>query len=240
MGGTVTIGNIAGGFSPPGSHNDEGLTVTFTGTLAGTNPAMSSVTNGNGASGFVERTVYAAPAVSWTGLALWDISDKSNPKFIRGVPVCGGGHTATMLHEKKKNRLIVYMTRSGTTNSQNQFGLSCAGLPSARETAVVVPLKNPKAAYIGSENIPTGFAGGGCHDVNVHQEAKLLAMACAGGGGMSLADITDPLNPTVKWTFTWPGLATTHTGDLTYDAKYIYVNGEPGAARAPSAPSTTT
>jgi hypothetical protein len=227
-GGTVTTGTIPGGTTPTGSHNNEGYTLTFTGTLAGTNPAMMSVTNGVGASGFVERTTVAAPGATWTGLGLWDISDKANPKFIRGVPVCGGGHTATGFVDKAKNRMIVYMTRSGVGTSRPEFGLSCAGLPGGRETAVVIPLSNPKAAYVASENIPTGFGSGGCHDVNVHVEAKLLAMACAGGGGLGVADITDPLNPTLKWTFTWPGLATTHTADLTYDAKYIYLNGEPG------------
>ena len=58
-------------------------------------------------------------------------------------------------------------------------------------------------------------------------------MACSGGGGASLADITDPLNPTVKWTFTWPGLATTHSAAISWDGKYVYVNGEPGGGGAP-------
>jgi hypothetical protein len=228
VGGTVTVANSAGGNTPAGSHNDYGYTMTFTGTLAGTNPAMISVTNQNGIDRvIVERTVWAGPSTAFQGLGIWDISDKANPKFVKGVPTCGGAHTFTKYFDKKKNRTIIYMTRGTTTGNFTQYGLNCTGITTGRLTAIVVPMKNPKAAYVGSENILTGFGTGGCHDVNVHQEAKLLAMACPAGGA-SLSDITDPLNPTLKWTFTWPGLVTTHSAAISWDAKFIYVNGEPG------------
>jgi hypothetical protein len=227
-GGTATVSNVPDGNVPPGSINDYGFNVAFAGTLAGTNSALMSLQDLNGVTGVVERSATASPLnTGFQGVTIFDISDVSNPKFLKAVPACGGPHTFTKYFDKAKNRLVVYITRGSPGTAQAQYGLSCAGLSGARLSAVVVPVKNPKGAYLASENIPTGL-GSGCHDVNVHQEAKLLGMACAGGGGASLADISDPLNPTLKWTFTWPGLATTHSAAISWDAKYIYINGEPG------------
>jgi hypothetical protein len=233
-GGTVTVANQTGGSTPAGSHNDWGYLVTFTGTLAGTNPALLQVTNLNGLTRtIIERQTTAAPGVGFQGLTIFDISDPTSPKFLKAVPSCGGAHTFTKYFDKKKNQLVIYMTRGTTGTAQPQYGLSCAGLITPRLTAIVIPVKNPKAAHVASENVPTGFGSGGCHDVNVHQEAKLLAQACSGGGGASLSDISDPLNSQLRWTFTWPGLATTHSAAISWDAKYIYVNGEPGGGGAP-------
>jgi len=173
--------------------------------------------------------VVAAPAASFTGITIYDVSDPSSPQFLKAVPVCGGGHTITKYFDKAHNRLIVYMTRGSTTGSLAAWGISCAGLPAGRLTAVAIPMNNPQAAFVASENTLTGFAGGGCHDVNVHEEARLITMACPNGPGLSMARIADDgLSFTPMWTFTWPGLATTHSAAISWDGKLAFVNGEPG------------
>jgi len=177
----------------------------------------------------METITIAAPCSTFNGVVIFDVSNPSAPKFLKAVPVCGGGHTITKYFDKARNRTIVYMTRGTTTGSLAAWGVNCAGLPGGRLTAVAVPMSNPKNAHVASENVLTGFAGNGCHDVNVHDEAKLITMACPNGPGLSMARLADDgLSATLMWTFTWPGLATTHSAAISWDGKLAFVNGEPG------------
>jgi hypothetical protein len=242
-GATVTVASI-GSIAVAPAFADAGFNLTFAGTLAGQNVAEVSLTNLNGLNDDTEsddpafgarsvshvlQTVVAAPSASFTGITIYDVSDPANPQYLKAVPVCGGGHTITKYFDKSHNRLVVYMTRGSTTGSLAAWGISCAGLPAGRLTAVAIPMNNPKAAYVASESVLTGFAGGGCHDVNVHEEARLITMACPNGPGLSMARLSDDgLSVTPMWTFTWPGLATTHSAAISWDGKFAFVNGEPG------------
>jgi LVIVD repeat len=222
QGGTVTVSSLT----------DAGFNVTFAGTYAGSDVSMLSVVNGApDVTGTVVEQLKGAPGVGFVGMYVFDISDVSNPEFITAVPVCGGGHTHTVYDDKARNRVVVYMTRSGTTGTVPGFGVSCAGLPSNRLTAVTVPKNNPEAARIASENIVYPGSGG-CHDTNVFEEKKRILVACL-GSGVSMLDISDPLNATVVWgPFTWPNHGTWHTGSWSWSGDYVYVNGEPGGGSA--------
>ncbi len=128
--------------------------MTFGGAYAAVDVSMLSVVNGApDVTGTVVEQLKGTPGVGFVGMYVFDISDLTEPKFVTAVPVCGGGHTHTVYDDKARNRVIVYMTRSGTTGSVPGFGVSCAGLPANRLTAVTVPKNNPKAARIASENI---------------------------------------------------------------------------------------
>ncbi len=216
-GATVTVSGLT----------DGGFSVTFAGTLAASDVAMLSVTDEVGTTATsVKENLKGAPGQNFQGLHVIDITDLENPKHVKSVPVCGGGHTNTSYFDEARNRVVVYMTRSATTGSNAAFGVNCAGLPSGRLTAVTVPLGNPKAARIASENIVYG--SGGCHDVNIHEERKLLGAACL-GSGIWMLDISDPLNASLKWgPFTWPNHGTWHSALWSWDGKYVYANGEPG------------
>jgi hypothetical protein len=222
QGGTATVSNLT----------DAGFNVTFAGTYAASDVSMLSVVNGTGdVTGSVVEQLKGTPGVGFVGMYIFDISDVSNPVFLKAVPVCGGGHTHTVYDDKARNRVVVYMTRSGTTGSVAGFGVSCAGLPSNRLTAVTVPKSNPKAARIASENI-TYPGSGGCHDTNVFEEKQRILVACL-GSGVSMLDISDPLNATTVWgPFTWPNHGTWHTGSWSWSGDYVYVNGEPGGGGA--------
>lgn len=218
QGGTATVSNLT----------DEGFNVTFAGSYAASDVSMLSVVNGApDVTGTVIEQLKGTPGVGFVGMYVFDISDLTQPKFVTAVPVCGGGHTHTVYDDKARNRVVVYMTRSGTTGSVPGFGVSCAGLPNNRLTAVTVPKNNPKAARIASENIVYPGSGG-CHDTNVFEEKQRILTACL-GSGVSMLDISDPLNATTVWgPFTWPNHGTWHTGSWSWSGDYVYVNGEPG------------
>lgn len=222
QGGTATVSNLT----------DAGFNVTFGGAYAAVDVSMLSVVNGApDVTGTVVEQLKGTPGVGFVGMYVFDISDLTEPKFVTAVPVCGGGHTHTVYDDKARNRVIVYMTRSGTTGSVPGFGVSCAGLPANRLTAVTVPKNNPKAARIASENIVYPGSGG-CHDANVFEEKQRILTACL-GQGVSMLDISDPLNATTVWgPFTWPNHGTWHTGSWSWSGDYVYVNGEPGGGSA--------
>ena len=243
-GATVTVASIGSAPVAP-AHADAGITLTFGGTLAGADVAQVTLgpttgldddpeasdprTNGTPQVSHVETITIAAPGSTFTGVVIFDVSDPANPEFLKAVPVCGGGHTITKYFDKDQNRTIIYMTRGTTTGSLPAWGVNCAGLPGGRLTAVAVPMAHPKNAHVASENVLTGFAGNGCHDVNVHEEAHLITMACPNGPGLSMARLAnDGLSAQLMWTFTWPGLATTHSAAISWDGKLAFVNGEPG------------
>ncbi len=234
-GGTATIANLySGTLTGDGAPSiaDEGFRLTLSGTpgYAGINVANTvSVTNGTGGTtgtGAETRTG-TPPGVTFRGMTIIDISDPLHPDPIIGVPMCGNSHTQTKYFDMTTNKLLVFGTSSGTT-TQPQWGLNTCSAPAGREEVVEIPLDHPENAFVRVNGyIPVGF-NGACHDVNVFEELHLLTTACSGGGGASAIDVTDTYNTQVKWTFTWPGLATTHSAAISWNGRYVYINGEPG------------
>ncbi|HSL12122.1 MAG TPA: hypothetical protein VLA82_12475, partial [Actinomycetota bacterium] len=225
-------GWLAGGTSTISNLPDAGFNVVFAGNYAAFDvPSMSVVATTGGVTGTVVEQAKGAPGAGFVGLYVFDATDLENPVFLKAVPVCGGGHTHTVYDDKANNRVVAYMTRSGTTGTLPAFGVSCAGLPANRLTAVTIPKSNPKAARIASENIVYPGSGG-CHDANVFEEKQRILTACL-GSGVSMLDISDPLNATTVWgPFTWPNHGTWHTGSWSWSGDYVYVNGEPGGGSA--------
>lgn len=167
--------------------------------------------------------------VGFVGLTIFDIRDLAHPKPIIGVPTCGGSHTITQYWNDLTNKLYIFSIAGGKGTSAPQWGLDCSAgvVTGARIDTIEVPLDHPERARIVGF-IPTGGTATGCHDVNVFEELHYLLMSCAQGSLASLVDVSDVSNPKVKWTFTYPGLATMHTGDFSWGGKHVYFNGEPG------------
>lgn len=123
QGGTATVSNLT----------DAGFNVTFAGSYAASDVSSLSVVNGApDVTGTVVEQLKGTPGVGFVGMYVFDATDLSNPKFLTAVPVCGGGHTHTVYDDKARNRVVVYMTRSGTTGS---VPASASAAPASRRTA---------------------------------------------------------------------------------------------------------
>jgi hypothetical protein len=149
---------------------------------------------------------------------------------IKGVPMCGNTHTITKYYDDVSNKLFLLGTSSGST-TQPQWGLTnCSGIGTGFEEVVEIPLDHPENAKVRRElRVPVGGTGN-CHDVNVFEELHILATACSGSGNASFIDLSNIATggTSVQWSFSWPGLATVHSAGISYNGKYVYINGEPG------------
>jgi hypothetical protein len=213
-----------------GALSDTGFTLTFGGNQATIDQPNFSVTQATtGVSGTVVETRKGSPAVSWRGMTIHDISNPNNPEFVKAIAICGSTHTITKYYDDVTNTMYVFGTGGGTGTNQPQWGLTeCADLPDSRGDVIEIPMDNPeRARLLQHQYVPMGFDGS-CHDSNVFEELHLIAVACSGGGGASLIDMSDVKNPKVLWTYTYPGLQTTHSAAFSWDGRYVYINGEPG------------
>ncbi|GAA2388024.1 LVIVD repeat-containing protein [Nonomuraea africana] len=135
----------------------------------------------------------------WEGIRVFDISDKTAPKYVSSVATDCGSHTHTMVPGKDPDTLYIYVSSPGSAGPESDSP-TC---PSPHELIqiVEVPVKDPKQAkVVASPNIfPEGQGEGsfaaGCHDITAFPEKNLAAAACFGDG--VLLDITDPVQPKV-------------------------------------------
>nr|WP_141982746.1 hypothetical protein [Saccharothrix saharensis] len=141
---------------------------------------------------------------AWEGIKIFDISDKRNPKYVAAVETKCGSHTHTLVPDKKGKNAYLYVSSYGP----NATFPDCQP-PHDLISIVKVPLKNPAAASLLSENVlfPDGGNPGrdgtieegyvratsGCHDITVYPSKDLAAGACMGDG--VLWDISDREKP---------------------------------------------
>ncbi|WNV91809.1 hypothetical protein RM788_11315 [Umezawaea sp. Da 62-37] len=137
---------------------------------------------------------------SWEGVKVFDISDKSNPKYVAAVETDCGSHTHTLVPDKKGRNAYLYVS----SYSPNSTFPDCQP-PHDKISIVKVPLKDPAKASLLSAPLvfpDGGNAGGngvsttsGCHDITVYPSKDLAAGACMGDG--VLFDIADREKPRV-------------------------------------------
>ncbi|MER6350190.1 LVIVD repeat-containing protein [Streptomyces sp. NPDC001595] len=143
---------------------------------------------------------------SWEGMKVFDISDKTNPKYVAAVETACGSHTHTLVPERRNVYIYVssYSPNAAYPDCQPPHdGISVIKVPrKAPEKAAVVsfPVLFPGEGADGGGN-PGGPVNPGvskttgCHDITVLPSKDLAAGACMGDG--ILFSIEDPEHPKV-------------------------------------------
>lgn len=143
---------------------------------------------------------------SWEGMKVFDISDKSNPKYVSAVETACGSHTHTLVPQKRNVYVYVSSYSPSATFPDCQpphDGISVIKVPrKAPQKAAVVdfPVLFPGEGPDGGGN-PGGPTNPGvskttgCHDITVLPSKDLAAGACMGDG--ILFSIENPEKPRV-------------------------------------------
>ncbi|MCB5166680.1 hypothetical protein LG634_17775 [Streptomyces bambusae] len=135
---------------------------------------------------------------SWEGIKVFDISDKTNPKYVAAVETNCGSHTHTLVPGGRDVYLYVssYSPNDAFPDCKPPHdGISVVKVPRhAPERAAVVgfPVLFPDG---GNPGTPTVSKTTGCHDITVFPSKKLAAGACMGDG--IIFDISRPEQPRV-------------------------------------------
>ena len=114
--------------------------------------------------------------VPGAGVRLIDVKDPKNPRFLGSVELPGGAHTITVYPDTD----IIYASPGGLANGGADEQILDASDPRKLK---VVGTYEPNPA--------------GCHDITFAKAAdgdRMLGF-CAGGGEVTIWDVTDPLKP---------------------------------------------
>ncbi|MEO3798817.1 hypothetical protein [Nonomuraea sp. B1E8] len=145
---------------------------------------------------------------SWEGVRIFDVSDKSHPKYIKAVETNCGSHTHTLVPDRHGRNVYIYVSSYGPSDA-----FPDCRTPHDLISIIKVPLRDPSAAtVIATPNLfPDGGYPGkqlpypdgrsattGCHDITAYPEKGIAAGACMGEG--ILLDIRDPERPKVTAT----------------------------------------
>ncbi|KNX38274.1 LVIVD repeat-containing protein [Luteipulveratus halotolerans] len=136
---------------------------------------------------------------SWEGIKIFDISDVTNPKYIKSVETACGSHTHTLIPGATSE--YIYVSSYNPDKSYPDCQPPHDGI-----SIIEVPKANPTAAKVAATPVlfPDGgtergnlLAGGtsGCHDITAYPSKKIAAGACMGDG--IIMDISNPLAPKV-------------------------------------------
>ncbi|HWL64557.1 MAG TPA: hypothetical protein VNP73_01160 [Actinomycetota bacterium] len=112
------------------------------------------------------------------GVRLIDVSNPKRPRFLGSVMLPGGSHTITVYPGSD----IIYASPGGLANGGG--------------VEQILDVSNPKKIEVAATFKPNPT---GCHDITFGKAAdgdRMLGF-CAGGGEVSIWDVTDPLAPVV-------------------------------------------
>ncbi|GAA4723853.1 hypothetical protein Prum_084280 [Phytohabitans rumicis] len=138
---------------------------------------------------------------SWEGIRIFDISDKTNPRYVKSVETNCGSHTHTIVPTKNGRTVYVYVS----SYFPSATFPDCLP-PHDLISIVKVPVKSPTdAAVVATPNLFPGDTGNGpgttssnttgCHDITAYPSKDIAAGACMGDG--ILLDISKPEAPRV-------------------------------------------
>ncbi|MGH3646678.1 MAG: hypothetical protein ACRDTM_05840 [Micromonosporaceae bacterium] len=138
----------------------------------------------------------------WEGVRIFDVSDPTSPKYVKGVYTDCGAHTIS-LYPKSRNELLIYVSsyplRPGPTcgpvrgpatgNSALHEKISVIKVPVNAPAAAKV-IAQPTVSYPGDPDnafdpvehgVPAGVFNPltACHDIGVFVKLRLAAGACA-------------------------------------------------------------
>ncbi|RZU76422.1 LVIVD repeat-containing protein [Micromonospora kangleipakensis] len=142
----------------------------------------------------------AAVKESWEGIKVFDISDKTNPRYIKAVETDCGSHTHTLVPAKDGLSVYLYVSSYSPASAfpdcqppHDSISIVKVPLETPTDAAVVAtPNLFPEGGYPGR---PGGSATTGCHDITAYPQKDLAAGACMGDG--ILMDISDREAPRV-------------------------------------------
>ncbi|MEE1755357.1 LVIVD repeat-containing protein [Streptomyces sp. SP18CS02] len=181
----------------PGSQND----ISVSGNLL-----FLSTDSSRSDNSCTSTTQPATEKSSWEGMKIFDISDKSNPKYVAAVETACGSHTHTLVPERRNIYIYVSSYAPSATFPDCQpphDGISVIKVPrKAPEKSAIVnfpvlfPGEGPDGGgNPGSPTNPGVSKTTGCHDITVLPSKDLAAGACMGDG--LLFSLKDPENPKV-------------------------------------------
>jgi hypothetical protein len=158
------------------------------------------------------------------GLRIFDVSNASNPKFLRMYRTECGSHTHTLVPDRKNGEMHVYVPSYPLLSQitpqidhpvSDPMGLTCDP-PHSKISIVSMPLADPEAGAVKKQPLasdtefydndgpphtePDGTPGGtqvpfqACHDFQVFQPRNIVVGACA--GDLQYWDISDRGDPT--------------------------------------------
>lgn len=137
------------------------------------------------------------------GLRMFDVTNPRKPRFLRGIQTACGSHTHTLVPDKKRDRLYIYVSSyplgSGITPADFTGDLPRCEIPHRKISIVKVPFRNPtdvsvREKALSSDTTPLASGMQACHDIQVFMPKKVAVAACAGDA--QIWDVSDPGNPT--------------------------------------------
>jgi hypothetical protein len=188
-----------------------------------------------------------SPCTGYEGIQIFDISNLSDIKLVKSVPLDCGSHTHTVVPDPTNDRVLIYNSVSGAGLQSNpgKYGNRCPGTPFNREDIVEVPLSDPASASVigsfrlGSMPAPDGRLIQTCHDMGVILGSVNRA-ACAGNPGVPVFDITDLEHPVFLYATTAPTVTSFHSAAFSWDGSILITGWEPGGGTAPRCQATGT
>ncbi len=184
----------------------------------------------------------------WEGMKIFDISDKSAPRYIQSVETDCGSHTHTLVPDNQSNANVYIYVSSYSPNP----ALAKCQAPHDSISIIKVPVRNPAQAAVvakpnlfpdgGNPGAPAPFPNGrsatsGCHDLTAYPETNLMGGACMGDG--VLFDITNREAPrTIDRVQDMTNFAFWHSATFNNDATKLIFTDELGGGTQPTCNAT--
>lgn len=202
--------------------------------------------DGTAAGSSVDNPILASGsrAFGFEGIRVYDVTDPANPEFLDAIPTACGSHTHTLVPDKRRQRLHLYVSSyplgSGVTDPSevDEAGdLACVS-PHQKISVVTVPFRDPLNSSVRQQPLSDAtapapdFGFKACHDIQVFLPKNVAVGSCAGDA--QIWDVSDPANPdTLNGTHIVSPSATDqfefiHSGIVTWDGKYFAIMDETG------------
>jgi hypothetical protein len=192
------------------------------------------------------------------GIRILDVTNPTEPKFIKGVYTDCGSHTHTTIRDTKNKRAIIYIASyplgSPTPDPDGAGQHDGCKQPHQKIGIVVVPNGNPSAAQVHHyQQVDAPPAGApipghadaplqgtiGCHDITAFTHPKVHTAAAACITDAQLWDISNPLFPcttddSCHTHIDNPSVEIWHSSAFSWDGKIVMASDEhTGAVTGP-------
>ena len=202
----------------PGSQND----VTVSGDLL-----YLSTDSNRSDSSCSSTAISTTIGAGWEGIKIFDVSDPTDPEYLKAVETKCGSHTNTLVPGDSSDYIYVssYGPRADFPDCQPPHDLV---------SIVKVPHDAPTTASVVAT--PVLFPDGGntntagCHDITAYPSKGIAAGACMGDG--VIMDISDPEKPAVIETVRDTNFAFWHSATFNNKGTKVIFTDELGGGGA--------